>query len=155
MNLLVMKFSTLSKWAIFLLITVISENASSRKLGNWNWFSQPLVHTVMGRNSCPTGTRPTITVWTCGWENPVLVFQLPGKDTFFRLKKLYVKKKYWFFSRTLCLFVNDYLLHTVFRQFLQSLLLTLDLKMKKLSTNSPRDFNSVLDTIKHYWVDPA
>ena len=27
---------------------------------------------------------------------------------------------------------------------------TLHLKIKKLSTNSPRDFNSVLDTINHY-----
>ena len=30
-------------------INEISENASSRKLGNRNWFSQPLVHTVKGR----------------------------------------------------------------------------------------------------------
>ena len=29
-----------------------------------------------------TGTRPTITVWTRGWENPVLGCQFPGKDTF-------------------------------------------------------------------------
>ena len=29
-------------------------------------------------------------------------------------------------------------------------LFTLHLKVKKLSTNSPRDFNSVLDTINHY-----
>ena len=28
--------------------------------------------------------------------------------------------------------------------------ITLHLKIKKLSTNSPRDFNSVLDTINHY-----
>ena len=28
-------------------------------------------------------------------------------------------------------------------------------KLKKLSTNSPRDVNSVLDTINHYWIDPA
>ena len=88
-------FSLLGKWIswwwnlvhfqselICWLITVISENASSRKLGNWNWFSQPLVHTVMGRNLCPVGTRPTITVWTRGWENPVPVSQLPGKDIF-------------------------------------------------------------------------
>ena len=27
----------------------------------------------------------SITVWTRGWENPVPVFQLPGKDTFFKL----------------------------------------------------------------------
>ena len=27
---------------------------------------------------------------------------------------------------------------------------TLHLKIKKLSTNSPRDFNSVLDTMNHY-----
>ena len=32
---------------------------------------------------------------------------------------------------------------------------TLQLKIKKLSTNSPRDFNSVLDTINHYWIAPA
>ena len=32
---------------------VIFENASSRKLGNQNWFSQPLVHTVMGRTRAP------------------------------------------------------------------------------------------------------
>ena len=30
-------------------ININPENASSRKLGNQNWFSQPLVHTVMGR----------------------------------------------------------------------------------------------------------
>ena len=29
------------------------------------------------------------------------------------------------------------------------------LKTKKLSTNSSRDFNSVLDTINQYWIDPA
>ena len=34
-------------------------------------------------------------------------------------------------------------------------LCTLHLKIKKLSTNSLRDFNSVLDTINHYWIDPA
>ena len=34
-------------------------------------------------------------------------------------------------------------------------LYTLHLKIKKLSTNSPRDFNSVLDTINHYWIAPA
>ena len=28
-------------------------------------------------------------------------------------------------------------------------------KDKKLSTDSPRDFNSVLDTINQYWIDPA
>ena len=32
---------------------------------------------------------------------------------------------------------------------------TLHSKIKKLSTNSPIDFNSVLDTINHYWIDPA
>ena len=48
------------------LITVISENASSRKLGNWNWFSQPLVHTVMDRNLCPSGTYP-IHKWMNSW----------------------------------------------------------------------------------------
>ena len=32
---------------------------------------------------------------------------------------------------------------------------TFHLKIKKLSTNSPIDFNSVLDTINHYWIDPA
>ena len=36
----------------------------------------------MGRNSCPAGTHPAITVWTYGWENQVPGFQLPGKDTF-------------------------------------------------------------------------
>ena len=45
--------SYLSKCIIFCLyyqvININSENASSRKLGNRNWFSQPLVHTVMGR----------------------------------------------------------------------------------------------------------
>ena len=35
-------------------------------MGNWNWFSQPLVHTVIGM------TR----------ANPVPVFQPPGKDNF-------------------------------------------------------------------------
>ena len=30
-------------------ININSENASSRKLGNQNWFSQTLVHTVIGR----------------------------------------------------------------------------------------------------------
>ena len=29
------------------------------------------------------------------------------------------------------------------------------MKIKKLSTNSPRDFYSGLDTINHYWIDPA
>ena len=33
--------------------------------------------------------------------------------------------------------------------------LTLHLRIKKLSMNSLRYFNSVLDTINHYWVDPA
>ena len=32
---------------------------------------------------------------------------------------------------------------------------TLHLKIKKLSTNSPGDFDTVLDTINHYWIDPA
>ena len=32
---------------------------------------------------------------------------------------------------------------------------TLHLKIKKLSTNSSGDFDSVLDTINHYWIDPA
>ena len=32
---------------------------------------------------------------------------------------------------------------------------TLHLKIKKLSMNSPKDFTSVLDTIHHYWTDPA
>ena len=77
MNLLVVSQSGLICW----LITVTSENSSSRKLRNQNWFAQPLVHTVMGRNSCPTGTHPDITVWTRGQENPVPGFQLPGKDT--------------------------------------------------------------------------
>ena len=27
-------------------------------------------------------------------------------------------------------------------------------KLKKLSTNSSRDFNTVLDTINYYWIDP-
>ena len=34
-------------------------------------------------------------------------------------------------------------------------LFTLHFKNKKLSTNSSRDFNSVLDTINQYWIDPA
>ena len=29
------------------------------------------------------------------------------------------------------------------------------LKKEKLSTNSSRDSSSVLDTINHYWIDPA
>ena len=33
--------------------------------------------------------------------------------------------------------------------------LTLHFKNKKLSTNSSRDFNSVLDTINQYWIDPG
>ena len=48
-------------------INMNSENASSRKMENWNWFSQPLFHTVIGR--------------TRGWENPFPVIQHPGKDT--------------------------------------------------------------------------
>ena len=32
---------------------------------------------------------------------------------------------------------------------------TLHFRIKKLSTNSLRDFDSVLDTINHYWIDPA
>ena len=63
-------------------INEISENASSRKLENQNWFSQPLVHTVIGRTRALRALVLSITVWTRGWENPVLVFQLPGKDTF-------------------------------------------------------------------------
>ena len=63
-------------------INEISENASSRKLENQNWYSQPLVHTVIGRTRALRALVLSITVWTCGWENPVLVFQLPGKDTF-------------------------------------------------------------------------
>ena len=54
---------------IFISLWVINENtgnASSRKLENRKWSYQPLVHTV----------------WTRGWENPVPVSQLPGKDTF-------------------------------------------------------------------------
>ena len=34
-------------------------------------------------------------------------------------------------------------------------LFTLHFKIKKLATNSPRDLNSVLDTINHDWIDPA
>ena len=33
--------------------------------------------------------------------------------------------------------------------------ITLHLKIKKLSTNSPGDFDTVLDSINHYWIDPA
>ena len=32
---------------------------------------------------------------------------------------------------------------------------TLHFKNKNLSTNSSRDFNSVLNTINQYWIDPA
>ena len=32
---------------------------------------------------------------------------------------------------------------------------TLYFRKEKLSTNSSRDFSSVLDTIDHYWIDPA
>ena len=59
----------------------ISENASSRRLKNWNWFSQPLIHTVIGRTHALQALVLSITVWTCGWEISVPVFQLPGKDT--------------------------------------------------------------------------
>ena len=68
-------------------INEISENASSRKLENQNWFSQPLVHTVIGRTRALRALVLSITVWTRGWENPVLVFQLPGKDTFLQANK--------------------------------------------------------------------
>ena len=68
-------------------INEISENASSRKLENQNWFSQPLVHTVIGRTRDLRALVLSITVWTRGWENPVPSSQLPGKDTFLSTNK--------------------------------------------------------------------
>ena len=76
--------TTFLKWAIFLLITVISDNASSRKLENWSWFS------------------------TCVWENPVLVSKLPGEDkiskchTFAHLKVLCVDWVFFVSSFVVC-----------------------------------------------------
>ena len=58
-----------------------TENASSRKLKNQKWLCQPLVHTVIGRTRALRALVLSITVWTCGWQNPFPVFQLPGKDT--------------------------------------------------------------------------
>ena len=40
-------------------------------------------------------------------------------------------------------------------RFVVNSVITIHLKIKKLSTNSPRDFNSILDTINHYWITPA
>ena len=42
-----------------------------------------------------------------------------------------------------------------FGQHCKQVCFNLHLKIKKLSTNSLRDFNSVLDIINHYWIDPA
>ena len=36
-----------------------------------------------------------------------------------------------------------------------SSLFTRHFENKKLSTNSSRDFNSVIDIINQYWIDPA
>ena len=43
-------------------ININSENASSRKLGNRNWLSQPLVHTVMDRTRA---LRALVLVYNC------------------------------------------------------------------------------------------
>ena len=61
-------FSTKEEDSLCKSDAIFCECIFSRKLENQNWFSQPRVHTVIGR--------------TRGWENPALVFQFPGKDTF-------------------------------------------------------------------------
>ena len=41
-----------------------SKNASSRKLKNWKWLCQPLVHTVMARTRALQALVLPITIWT-------------------------------------------------------------------------------------------
>ena len=48
-------------------INEISENVSSRKLENWNWLSQPFIHTVIGRTRALRALVLCITVWSRGW----------------------------------------------------------------------------------------
>ena len=48
---------------------------------NQKWLCQLLVHTVIGRTPALQALILSITVQTRDWENPVPVFQLPGKNT--------------------------------------------------------------------------
>ena len=50
--------------------------------GSWETgtgFSQPRVHTVMGKDECPQGTSPTHNCMNEWLGEPVLVSQLPGR----------------------------------------------------------------------------
>ena len=50
--------------------------------GSWKTrtgFSQPRVHTVMGKDKCPQGTSPTHNCMNEWLGEPVLVSQLPGR----------------------------------------------------------------------------
>ena len=64
-------------------INEISENASSRKLENQNWFSQPLVHTVIGR----TRALRALVLSQARWNVFKVTGTLPG---FLNLPRLYI-----------------------------------------------------------------
>ena len=70
-------------------LKILEASVCQSSFQTFNQNLQPLLESPLDKNSCPAGTHPTVTVGTLGWENPVPVSQLPGKDTvtlFFKAK---------------------------------------------------------------------
>ena len=101
---------------------------------------------------CPlkVSTTPTFIVCTYLFTRGVFVFSCECTKLLYQKMFFFDKQGnassifiVTFFMKPLIIFTNPLTIYT------------LHLKVKKLSTNSPRDFFSVLDTINHYWIDPA
>ena len=59
--------------------TIENLNLIEESLKTGTGFSQPQVHTVMGKDECPQGTSPTHNCMNEWLGEPVLVSQLPGR----------------------------------------------------------------------------
>ena len=113
-------------------INEISENASSRKLRNRNWFSQPLVHTVMGRTRA---LRALVLAHNCmnSWlGKPSSGFPTSWKRYISQLKTLPIS--YWKFSYSY-LWIEREILHEHTKQprWLLPLYVRKKGKIKKIS----------------------